>query len=44
MPTSATLVFNNSIPVRQPITRPYEVITTQGDGVVDIASLRLCSK
>ena len=44
MATSATLIFNESVQFGAPITRPYKVLTVPGDGVVDINSLRLCSK
>ncbi|GBG00634.1 phosphatidylcholine-sterol acyltransferase [Raphidocelis subcapitata] len=44
IPTSATLVFNESVPQRAPIPRPYRVVDTPGDGVVDAASLRLCGR
>ncbi|KAI8463527.1 MAG: Lecithin:cholesterol acyltransferase-domain-containing protein [Monoraphidium minutum] len=42
VPTSISLVFNNSVAERAPIPRPYKTIDTVGDGVVDITSLRLC--
>lgn len=44
VPTATTLVFNDSVPQRAPITRPFKIVTTEGDGVVDLNSLRLCSK
>jgi hypothetical protein len=42
--TPVTLVFSETIPKRQAITRPSEIIWTAGDGVVDLNSLRMCSK
>lgn len=42
--TPITLVFNETIPKQQAISRPVEIIWTGGDGVVDLNSLRLCSK
>ncbi|KAF8055938.1 hypothetical protein HT031_006577 [Scenedesmus sp. PABB004] len=44
VPTPKTLVFNQSVPERFVMHRPYKIDTTPGDGVVDLASLRLCSK
>jgi hypothetical protein len=44
VPTSTTLVFNESIPKRAVINRPFSVKNVDGDGVVDLTSLRLCSK
>lgn len=44
MITPVTLVFNETIPKQQAVTRPSEIIWTTGDGVVDLNSLRLCKK
>lgn len=42
--TPETLVFNQTIPRRQAVARPVEIIWTTGDGVVDLNSLRLCKR
>lgn len=35
-------MFNESVHKQQVMARPYDIIWTAGDGVVDLNSLRLC--
>jgi hypothetical protein len=44
MPTPTTLMFNETVKPHTAMARPYDILWTAGDGVVDLNSLRLCRK
>ncbi|KAF6251524.1 Lecithin:cholesterol acyltransferase-domain-containing protein [Scenedesmus sp. NREL 46B-D3] len=43
VPTPMTLLYGADIAYRQPMQRPYEILTGPGDGSISLKSLRLCS-
>uniref|UniRef100_A0A383V969 Lecithin:cholesterol acyltransferase-domain-containing protein n=1 Tax=Tetradesmus obliquus TaxID=3088 RepID=A0A383V969_TETOB len=43
VPTPMTLLYRDDIAYRQPMQRPYDMITGPGDGSISLKSLRLCS-
>lgn len=43
VPTPMTLLYREDIAYRQPMQRPYDMITGPGDGSISLKSLRLCS-